>query len=687
MNHVRLMIFAAAVLTALSSSVAAQEKEPEYGAGERREEPKKAPEPTAERKTERPEVEKAKTGDEAEERGSQQAQIVITARGGRRLQDEPLHVEVIGRDEIEESANMAPGQVAHLLSETSGVRLQVVSPSTGAANLSIRGLPGRYTQILADGLPLYGGQTGALAILQIPPSDLGRVEIIKGAASALYGPSAIGGVINLLSRRPDEQLGGELTLNATTRRGQDAIAYVSGPLSGNLGVSVLGGFDRQSRSDLDHDGWADLPSFTRRTIRPRFFWKDAQGNSVFVTLAAIAEDRRGGTIDGKLLPDGSSFPENLSTRRDDFGTVAQLHVGGNRTLNFRASIMGERDRQRFGDDLEHDSRKTAFSELSLTGEDGQHSWILGAAFQQDAFRSREFRALDYSFTFPSLFMQDEFAASDRLTVAASARVDFHNHYGTLFSPRISALFRPGGWSIRASVGSGSFTPTPLTEETAETGLSRILPLRGVRAEHAITGSVDLGRRVGPFEFNGALFYSVIRNPVELIEAPTQPDRFEFVNIDHPYRSPGAEFLARYHQGPFTVSGGYVFLHPTKVDPESGRRVSVQLMPRRSATFAIMWEDEKRGRLGFEGLYTGRQRLEDNPYRSDSKPYVQFGLLGELRVSEKLSLFVNAENLTNVRQTKFDPLLLPARAPDGRWTVDEWAPLEGRIINAGVRARL
>jgi outer membrane receptor for ferrienterochelin and colicin len=67
----------------------------------------------------------------------------------------------------------------------------------------VQGLRGRYTQVLADGLPLYG-QAGSINVLQIPPMDLGQVEVIKGVASALYGGSALGGVINLVSRRPQQ---------------------------------------------------------------------------------------------------------------------------------------------------------------------------------------------------------------------------------------------------------------------------------------------------------------------------------------------------------------------------------------------------------------------------------------------------------------------------------------------------
>jgi iron complex outermembrane receptor protein len=97
----------------------------------------------------------------------------------------------------------------------------------------------------------------------------------------------------------------------------------------------------------------------------------------------------------------------------------------------------------------------------------------------------------------------------------------------------------------------------------------------------------------------------------------------------------------------------------------------------------MWEREDVGRIGVEWYFTGRQRLEENPYRDRSEPYMIVGLLAE-RQFGALRLFINGENLTGVRQTEWDPLIRPSRAPDGRWTVDAWAPLEGRNVNGGIR---
>ncbi len=98
---------------------------------------------------------------------------------------------------------------------------------------------------------------------------------------------------------------------------------------------------------------------------------------------------------------------------------------------------------------------------------------------------------------------------------------------------------------------------------------------------------------------------------------------------------------------------------------------------------MMWEQEERARAGLEIYYTGRQALDDNPYRAQSEPYVHIGVLAERRFG-MARVFVNAENLLDYRQTRYDPLVLPARGIGGRWTTDVWGPLEGRVANAGIR---
>jgi len=120
------------------------------------------------------------------------------------------------------------------------------------------------------------------------------------------------------------------------------------------------------------------------------------------------------------------------------------------------------------------------------------------------------------------------------------------------------------------------------------------------------------------------------------------------------------------------------------DPDGSVRQDVELTPRHSAGIVGTWEREHSARIGLEAYYTGTQRLDDNPYRTESRPYVLFGFLVE-KTFGRFKAYLNAENLGDVRQTKYDPLLRPTRGVDGRWTTDAWAPLDGRVFNGGLRA--
>lgn len=621
---------------------------------------------------------------EVEHHDEDTEEIVVQAtRSGRRVQDEPIRVEVLAREEIEEKLLMRPGSIAMLVNETGGVRVQVTSPALGAANIRIQGMSGRYTQLLADGLPLYGGQASSLGLLQIPPTDLGQVEVIKGAASALYGPSALGGVINLVSRRPKNESEAELVLNATSRDGQDATGYFSSPLASGWGYSLTGGVHRQSEFDLDDDPWLDIAGFKRWTARPRLYWEGEDDASVYVTVGATQEERQGGTKRVGLLPGGQPFAQTQDTSRHDLGIVAKVPLLDTTRLHLRASGMTQDHEHRFGTVLEDDEHRTAFLEASIGDKIDRTSWIAGLAFQLDEYSSTTFPSFDYEHKVPGVFAQLEHDLSDELTLAGSARLDDHSEYGSKFSPRISALYHPGPWTIRASLGQGFYAPTPFVEEIDAAGLSRLEPPSGLSAESATTASVDVGYASGVWETSATLFASNMRDSTRLEPVPGVPDRVRLTNVRGSTHIRGTELLLRYRKDQVTVTGSYVLTDATEPARDGIGREDVALTPKHTAGIVAMWEAHGKGRVGLEAYYTGSQHLENNPYRARSADYWELGLLGEIAVG-RLKLFVNAENLLNVRQTHFDPLILPQRAPDGRNTVDVWGPTDGFIVNGGVR---
>lgn len=610
----------------------------------------------------------------AQEEEAVEELVVQATRSGRRVQDEPIRVEVLDRDEIEEKILMRPGNIAMMLSETGGLRVQVTAPGLGAANVRVQGMRGRYTQLLADGLPLYGGQ--AIGLLQVAPTDLGQVEVIKGAASALYGPSALGGVINLVSRRPGVSPQGEVLANITSRGGQDVTAYGAAPLSSDWSGSVTLGAHRQARRDLDDDGWADMAAYDRVTLRPRLFWDGAGGARAYLTAGFMDETRRG----GGATPDGR-FPLSQDSRRFDAGITAELPAEDAGVWGLRASAMTQAHDHRFGALLEQDRHDTFFAEGSWSLRSDHTTWLVGVAIQADRYRSKTFPAFDYDFTNPGVFLQAEHDLRDDLTLAASGRLDRHSEYGARFSPRLSLLYRPRPWTFRASFGRGFYAPTPFVEEIEAVGLSRLEPLAGLKAEAATSGSLEGGYARGPWEASLILFGSDIRKAVRLEDAG--PNSVRLVNARGDTRTRGAEALLRYRWRDITLTGSYVHTDSTEPDPAGAGRRAVPLTPHHTAGLVGMWEAPGKGRIGLEAYYTGGQSLDDNPYRTTSKPYFELGALAEVVVG-RARLFVNLENILNVRQTRYDRLVRPSRARDGGWTVEAWAPTDGFVVNGGVR---
>ncbi|RZM77499.1 TonB-dependent receptor [Pseudoalteromonas rubra] len=624
-----------------------------------------------------------------DDHGHEMEKIVIQAtRSGRIADEQPVRVELINREEIEEKAAMRPGNISMLVAETGGVRMQTTSPALGSANIRLQGLYGRYTQLLADGLPLYGNQAASIGLLQIPPTDLGRVEIIKGSASSLYGGSALGGVINLISRKPGDEFKGEVLLNLTTRDGQDLTSYIESPLSDDLKGSLTLGAHHQKSEDIDNDGWFDLAGYERYTARPRLFWEGEQGESLYVTAGAMTEQRNGGTKDGFTMADGNPYVQTQDSERLDGGLVYSQPMSDTLTLHARSSAMVQNHEHGFGLVLEEDRHESYLFETSVSGYNDKTDWLLGVAYQSDVFESETFPTFDYSYDVPGLFAQLDHTLSDTLTASVSARVDDHNEYGTQFSPRVTLLYRPGELTVRGSYAQGYFAPTPFVEDIEAAGLSRLAPIGELQAEEAETASLDFTYTFDSVETSLTLFGSNVDNVTELEVVPTSdgtpPTQVRLTNALGESQIRGSEVLLRYYWRDVKLTASYLYLDATQsVDGKT--RTEIALTPKHSAGFVAMWEQHGNFRAGFEAYYTGPQRLNANPFVTESDPYWHLGLMGEITTG-RYSWFINFENLLDVKQTDEHPLLLPQQAVSGQWTTDIWSRNDGFIVNAGVRIK-
>lgn len=612
---------------------------------------------------------------------------VTASRLGRIVTESATRTEIINGEEIQEKSLMRPGNISMLVAETGGVRVQNTSPALGSANIRLQSLYGRYTQLLSDGLPLYGGQMASIGLLQIPPTDLANVEIIKGSASSLYGGSALGGVINLISRTPSDELEGEVLLNATSKNGQDITSYFASPINESTSASVTAGVHNQEQKDLDDDGWLDMAGYQRASIRPRLYWESETGANLYLTFGAMTEERDGGTAGGETAPDGNPYIQSQDSLRLDSGFIFDQQLVDELNLNIRGSAMRQEHDHVYGLVEETDTHESYLLESSVSGYTDATAWLVGVAYQSDSFDSQDFSEFNYTYQVPGLFSQLDYEASNDISMSLSARADWHSEYGTQFSPRVSMLYNPQSWTIRGSYGKGFFAPTPFIEDIEDTGLSNLAPLENLAEERATTASIDISYVFDSVETSVTLFASDVDNVTELETINPygihSDKSVRIVNAPGQSEIRGAEFLLRYRWNDLKLTGSYLYSDASKLNDSGFGREPLALTPKHSAGAVLMWEEHGSHMVGFEAYYTGTQHLEDNPYRTKSEAYWHLGLLGQITVG-KVSYFLNAENLLNVRQTKDESLLLPEQAPSGRWTTDIWSRNDGFTVNAGIR---
>ena len=500
---------------------------------------------------------------------------------------------------------------------------------------------------------------------------------------------ALGGVINLVSRKPSDELNGEMLINLTTREGQDFTSYIETPLTETLKGSLTAGAHYQEGQDIDNDGWLDLAEYERYTARPRLFWQGEKGETLYATAGVMKEQRVGGNAVGGTVADGSFYQQSQKSQRVDSGLVFNMPLLDSLTFSTRASAMLQDHQHMYGEIGEDDKHESYLLESSVAGYSDKSDWVVGIAYQAEFYRSETFAEFNYSYKVPGVFAQLDYELNDQLTTTYSARIDEHSEFGTQFSPRISLLYRPSDLTIRGSFGRGYFATTSFVEEIEAVGLSRLEKIENLQAEQAKTASLDFTYTFESIETSLTLFGSDVDN-VASLEAFSSSndmnlDRVKLVNTEGVSKIRGSEVLLRYYWHDIKLTASYLYLDATEAPLNDENRRAIALTPQHSAGFVAMWEQHGSFRAGFEAYYTGSQRLNDNPYLEESRPYWHLGLMGEITIG-RVSWFINLENLLDVKQTDEHPLLLPSSSASGQWTTDIWSRNDGFIANAGIRVK-
>jgi iron complex outermembrane receptor protein len=619
--------------------------------------------------------------------------IVVTAtRSEQPAKDTPLRVELIDEMEVDENTLMSPSGITMLLNETPGLRVHAAAPGLGTGSVRILGLPGQYTALLADGLPLYGGSASALGPLDISPVDLQRVEIIKGAASSLYGGQSLGGVINMISKPANGS--SQILLNRRMLGVTDAATWLSHRFGDNAGLSFLAAGTTQKAEDIDKDGWADQAKATRWSVRPRFNYSGDGGRAAFLTAGFGYDDRDGGSFGNAAAPDGNAFREGLRSRRADIGATASTRRTTSGNFALRAALAANwRDREFGPGPIESDNTTSGFAELTRLIVQRNATTVIGAAVQTDRFKDELNDVFDHDWTTPGLFVTRENVIGP-LKLSASVRADAHPEAGTQLTERVALLAKPAeDWSIRASVGTGFAPPSAVTEETEAIGLRHVHNTADLETEKSRAAMLDVTGRLLKADMLITVYGSDIAHPIRLAGVFSNEFTTDatLMNAEMNSRIGGVEAQAiwRFNGGDRIgagkLIGTYGYAQGSEEDLMTGKRRIMPMIPRHRVGADLMLEKEGVYRGGVEGIWYGVQSLDDDPYRTRSKPYLYLMAIYARQLGP-LELVANFENLLNVKQTDTSSLVRPTPTLGGRWTTDVWAPLEGFMANVAVRYR-
>lgn len=619
----------------------------------------------------------------AESEEEEEEVIITSTRSSRTISDIPTRVETISGEELTEKGNMKPGDIRMLLNESTGIQTQQTSATSYNSSIRIQGLDGRYTQILRDGFPLYSGFSGGLSLMQVAPLDLKQIEVIKGSSSTLYGGGAIAGLVNLVSKTPTAKRELNFISNGTSAGGLDLSGFYSQKFN-KFGVTIFSSRNTARAYDPADIGLTAIPKFERYTINPRLFIYGSR-TTANVGISYITENRIGGSINYIKNRTAGFFEKNNTDR---ITTQSQLthRINDKSQLNFKNSYS------RFDRFIQIPAyafkglQQSIFSEAAYSINGEKADWVIGANYLTDDFKEATLNSTtlrNYHYNTLGVFVQNTWTPSNRLTLETGLRGDYVQQYGFELLPRISAMLRVSAkLTVRLGGGLGYKTPTIFNEEAERTQFQNILPLNQSITQNERSAGVnfDINYRTKIGEvgitINQLFFYTKLNKPLVLT---ANGNNFEFLNGTGNIDTKGIESNLRFSYSDFKLFVGYTY-----ADVNTHFNNNKNLFPltaRHRLNNVLMYEKDEKMKIGLEAYYFSPQKLNDGAI---GKSYWTFGLMGEKKW-EHFSIFINFENFTDTRQTKFDTIY--AGSINNPVFRDIYAPLDGFVVNGGIKIRL
>ena len=450
--------------------------------------------------------------------------IVVTGtRTPRYIKEAPVRTEVITHTTIE---NKSAHNLFEALDGESGIRVEQQCQACNFTVLRMQGLGADHTQVMLDGQPVYSGLAGVYGLQQLSTADIDRIEIVKGAGSALYGSNAVAGAINIISEVPqktESKIGIEFgehgtnmyDITAGTRKNNTAV-FVFIQQSEQDEIDETGDVNAPGGAD-NSDGWIDRVRSDAKNAGFNLYIDDIfAADNLIVRGRMLSEHRQGGWLDDNLFENPfARGTERIKTDRysTEISYRLQLNGGGEVNTNLTYTkhkrdatndtflgdyedVMGEEppiDLMRpyiANEDLIVANlnfiRPLTHNHRLLTGLQMSHNRLEESGMYVDAEAEEAYVSSSTKKAFEvGVYSQDEFHVSDQIELVAGIRYDYHNsedefrgsgdvlsgglepleYNESAFNPRFSIKYAAtDALTIRGSVGSGYRVPYGFSED-------------------------------------------------------------------------------------------------------------------------------------------------------------------------------------------------------------------------------
>ncbi|KAF0196678.1 MAG: iron complex outermembrane recepter protein [Bacteroidetes bacterium] len=617
-----------------------------------------------------------------------------------------------------------------------GLRVETDCQTCNYTQLRMNGLGGSYSQILINGRPVFSPLMGLYGMEQIPANMVDRIEIVRGGGSAIYGSSAIGGTVNVITRIPNESsFDFSSSLQSINNEATDNI------FTGNLtmltktrkaGAAVY--INRRNREAYDHnnDKFSELPEMKNNSFGANLFYKPSQNQKIELTLSSLSEYRYGGE-----MKEGPAYLAQQSEERTHNilmgGVDYQINFNEDNS-SFIAYIAGQSTDRKHYTGILPDGRTDLDKHLA----DPPYGYTTNFTFQSGLqFNQRfenfpvgknvftfglEYLVDDVFDTIPSYnyeidqqtgnfagFVQSDWEINQKLTLLAGLRADNHNMVDKpVISPRVSVLYKvKKTGQLRLTWGTGFRAPqafdTDMHIAFAGGGVSRITLGNGLKEErsNSLSGSYNFDKATETFivGFTTEYFYTRLTNVFYL--QPSGSDEF------------GELFVKRNGQGA-TVHGGTLELrgnYNRKMQVEAGFTVQSSFFdhpveniegvdpvkeflrsPNEYGYLTLSFTPDRHFNASLSSVYTGKMKLvhfagapEQNAdvYKT-SESFAELNLkmsytLFAESVDSGIEFFAGVRNLLNAYQSDFDS----GKNRDSNYVYGPGAP---RTIFIGLRIR-